>query len=118
MSIKYITHKGKQILYIDYTNCKTVEDTLKVLEMVKDEYGRTTGQLLTLNNFTGAFGSTEYMKKANQYAKDIFNARTSKNAALGVTGIKKVLLHGHNTIAKDKIMPFDNMEEALDFLVK
>ncbi|MFA9393067.1 MAG: hypothetical protein ACERKD_24885 [Prolixibacteraceae bacterium] len=118
MSIKYINHKGKQILYIDYSNCSTIEDSLRVLEMVKDEYARTTGQLLTLNNFEGAFGSTAYMNQANKYAKEIFNARTSKNAALGITGIKKILLYGHNTIAKDKIMSFDTKEEALDYLVK
>jgi hypothetical protein len=116
MSISYIQHKGKKILYIDYTGCKTVEETLKVLEMVKDEYGRTTGNLLTLNNFEGAYGSSQYMNRANEYAKNIFNKRTAKNAAIGVVGIKKVLLQSHNLLVKDKIIPFDSKEEALDYL--
>lgn len=118
MSIKYINHKGKQVLYIDYSNCKTIEETLAVLELVKEEYLRTTGSILTLNNFEGAFGSSEYMKKANEYGKEIFNARTAKNAALGVTGIKKILLYGYNAVVRDKIVPFDSKEEALDYLVK
>jgi hypothetical protein len=118
MSISYIHHKGKKILYIDYSGCKTVEETLVVLEMVKSEYGRTTGDLLTLNNFEGAYGSSKYMNKANEYAKNIFNKRTAKNAAIGVSGIKKILLQSHNLIVKDKIFPFDSKEQALDFLVK
>lgn len=118
MSISYINHKGKKILYIDYTNCKTIEETLSVLELVKQEYINTKEQLLTLNNFEGAFASTAYMNKASQYGKEIFNARTSKNAALGITGIKKILLLGYNAIVKDKLMPFDTKLEALDYLVE
>ena len=118
MSIKYITHKGKQILYIDYTKCTTVEETLAVLELVKVEYLKSNELLLTLNNFTGAYGSSEYMKKANQYAKEIFNNRTAKNAAIGITGIKKILLYGYNAIVKDKIMAFDTEKEALDYLAE
>jgi len=105
-------------MYIDYSHCKTVEQTLAVLELVKEEYDKTSGEILSLNNFEGAFGSSEYMNKAKQYAKEIFNARTAKNAALGVTGIKKILLMGHNAMIKDKIMPFNTKEEALEYLVK
>lgn len=118
MSITYIPHKGKQIMYIDYSQCKTVEQTLEVLEAVKREYEKTDGQILTLNNFEGAFGSSEYMKKANEYGKEIFNKRTAKNAALGVSGIKKILLHGYNAVVKDKIKPFNTKEEALDYLAE
>lgn len=118
MSISYLQHKGKRIMFIDYSNCKTVEETLAVLELVKKEYMQINGEILTLNNFEGAYGSTEYMKRANQYAKEFFNERTAKNAALGISGIKKILLHGYNTVVKDKIVPFDTKEEALDYLVQ
>lgn len=103
-------------MYIDYTQCKSVEDTLKVLELVKDEYLKTKDKLITLNNFEGAFGSTEYMKKASKYANEIFNDKTSKNAAIGITGIKKILLQGYNAVVKDKVHQFNTKEEALDFL--
>lgn len=118
MSIKYISHKGKKVLFIDYSSCKTVEDTLAVLEMVKAEYLKSNEQLLTLNNFEGAYASSQYMSKANEYAKEIFNKRTAKNAALGINGIKKILLYGYNAVVRDKIMPFNTKEEALDYLVK
>jgi hypothetical protein len=118
MSISYVTHKGKKILYIDYTKCKTIQETLDVLEEVKKEFYNSAGVWLTLNDFRGGYGSTEYMKKANQYAREIFNQRPARNTAIGVTGMKKVLLQAYNAVVKDKIVPFDTMEEALDYLAK
>jgi hypothetical protein len=118
MSISYISHKGKKILYIDYTNCKTIPETLAVLEEVKNEFLNSTGDWLTLNDFRGGYGSSEYMKKANQYAREIFNQRPAKNAAIGVNGLKKILLQAYNSVVKDKIIPFDTKEEALDYLAK
>jgi len=43
MSVSYITHKGKKILYIDYTKCKTIPETLVVLDEVKTEFYNSTG---------------------------------------------------------------------------
>lgn len=116
MGISYINHNGKKVLYIDYSKCKTVEETLNVLEEVKKEYLKTTGLLITLNDFTGAYGSSEYMKKANEYAKEVFNNKTAKNAAIGVTGIKKILLQAYNVVVKDKLQTFETKEEALNYL--
>lgn len=118
MGISYITHKGKKILFINYTKCKSVPETLAVLEEVKNEFYNSSGVWLTLNDFRGGYGSTEYMRKANQYAREIFNTRPAKNAAIGVTGLKKILLQGYNSIVKDKVVPFDTLEEALDYLAK
>jgi hypothetical protein len=118
MSVSYITHKGKKILYIDYTKCKTVPETLAVLEEVKNEFYNSSGVWLTINDFRGGYGSTEYMRKASQYAREIFNQRPAKNTAIGVTGLKKVLLQAYNAVVKDKIIPFDTKEEALDYLAK
>ena len=63
-------------------------------------------------------GSTEFMQRAKQLGKEIFDSRTSKSAVLGVTGIKKILLNGYNMIVKNKLEPFDTKEEALEYLVK
>jgi hypothetical protein len=118
MSVSYITHRNKQVLLIEYKECKTIADTLIVLDEIKDEFLKTTGIWLTLHDFSSAYGSTEFMNKANQYAKQYFNSRPSKNATFGLKGIKKVLLQGYNLVVKDKIVPFDSMEEALDYLTK
>jgi len=105
-------------MYIDYTKCKTIDESFAVLEEVKKEYERTSGIMLTLNNFTGAYGNTDFLQRASKYAKEIFNLRNAKNACIGVTGIKKVLLQAYNSLMKDKLVPFETLEEALDYLAK
>ena len=118
MSLTYINYKGKKIILIDYTQCKTIQDTLNVLEMVKDEYMKSSENFLALNDFTGAPSNNEYMDKAKKYAKELFDAKTIRNACIGITGIKKILLSAYNLTVKNKLMPFDTKEEALEFLVK
>jgi hypothetical protein len=118
MSVSYITHNNKKVLFIEYKECKTVEDTLHVLDEIKEEFFKTSGVWLTLHDMSVGYGSNEFMKRANQYAKNYYNSRPAKNAAIGATGLKKILLQGYNLIVKDKIVPFDTMEEALEYLTK
>ncbi len=118
MSVSYLSYKGKKIMLIDYTKCKTVEDTLSVLEKVRQEYLKTSEKLITLNDFTGAYGSSEFMKKASQLGKELFNSRTHKTAAIGVSGMKKILVNTYNAFMSNKLYIFDTKEEALEFLVK
>jgi hypothetical protein len=118
MSLSYINYKGKRILYVDYTQCKTTEEMLKVLEDVKKEYENTTHMFISINDFRGTFGSSEFMKRASQLGKELFDKRTLKTTVLGITGIKKILLNGYNALVKNKLVPFDTKEEALEYLVK
>ncbi|HPR31305.1 MAG TPA: hypothetical protein PLK12_04380 [Prolixibacteraceae bacterium] len=118
MSISVIHHKGRKILYTDYSSCKTIEETLSILEKVKDYYLTHEGNFYTLNNFTNAPSNNEYMELAKKYAKEVFDARTLKNACCGITGIKKILLSAYNLTVKNKIQAFDTKEEALDYLAK
>jgi hypothetical protein len=117
MALSYINHKNKQVLFIEYHDCKKVDDYLRLLDDIKEEFLKTKGVWLTLHDFSNGFGNNEFMKKANQYAKEYFNTRPAKNAAIGVTGLKRILMQGYNLIVKDKIVPFNTKEEALDYLV-
>lgn len=117
MSLSFITHKGKRILLIDYTKCKNTEEMIKVLDEVRKEYEKPGGQYLTLNDFSGTYGSSEFMNAASKH-KELFDSKTIKTAVLGITGIKKILLNGYNTFVKKKQIPFDSKAEALEYLVK
>ena len=117
MSLTYLTHKGKRVLFIDYTQCKNTNEMLKVLDLVRQEYEKSIGPFLALNDFTGTYGSSDFLNAAQKH-KDLFDAKTSKTAVLGIVGIKKILLNGYNAFVKKKQMPFDTKEEALDYLVK
>ena len=117
MSLSYITHKGKRILFVDYTHCKTVDEMVKVLDDVKKEYEKSPGNILAINDFNGTFGSSEFLNAAKKH-KQLFDGKTHRSAVLGITGIKKILLNGYNAFITNKQMPFDTKEEALEYLVK
>jgi len=117
MPINWMEHKGKKILYIDYSN-QTKEDTIKMLDDVKEVFLKLDEKVLVLDNFEGCFASDEFMKKAKEYGKEYFAPKKKKAAALGINGIKKILLSAFNTFSSDKLVPFDTKEEALEYLVK
>ncbi|MDF1546327.1 MAG: hypothetical protein P1P88_00805 [Bacteroidales bacterium] len=116
MPFSYIEHKGKKILFIDYTKCKSIDEMIKLLEDVRREYEKSSGKFLALNDFTGTYGSTDFMNRAAKH-KDFFDEKTLKTAVLGITGIKKILLNGYNAFVKNKQIPFNTKTEALDYLV-
>jgi hypothetical protein len=70
MSLSNITYRGKTILLIDYTKCKTTQDTIDVLEMVKKHYLTSEGKVIALNDFTGVLANNEYMDLAKNTLKN------------------------------------------------
>ena len=118
MSISLIQHKGKEIVYVDYSHCKTEKELLSVIYELKDFYKDKTGTYSSLSDFTGTFGTRNFIKEANRLGKEVFDARTDKSAALGITGIRKILLTAYNAVMKNKLVPFENKNDALEYLVK
>ena len=76
------------------------------------------GKVIALNDFTGVAANNEYMDLAKKYAKELFDEKTLRNACIGVNGVRKILLSAYNLVVKNKLMPFEKKEEALEFLVK
>lgn len=118
MGVSFIYHKGKKIIYSDYSECKTQEETIELLEQTRRMYLSSNEKFLALNNFTGAPANNEFMEMAKKYAKEVFDERNLREACFGLTSIKKILLIAYNLVAKDKIVAFDTKEQALDYLVK
>jgi hypothetical protein len=117
MSISFIEHRGKKILYADYSNCKTPQETIELLEQTRAFYLGSNEMYLCLNNFSDAPSNTEYIELAKKYAKELFDNRNIKEACFGLTPIKKILLGAYNLVVKDKIISFQTKEEALNYLV-
>jgi len=117
MSISWITHKGKKILYLNYKN-KTKEEMIQMLEDAAKIYRESKEKILSIDDFEGTFVSDEFMKKAKELAKEVFSLKRKKGAVLGITGVKKILLISFNSFSADKLYPFNTKEEALEFLVK
>ncbi|HAN79680.1 MAG TPA: hypothetical protein DCQ31_18915 [Bacteroidales bacterium] len=104
-------------MYVDYRNCKSAAEMIQVLDGVAEEYNRNTGPFYTINDFRGSIGTKEFMKRASELSK-IFDPKTKKTTVLGITGLKRLLLNGYNQLVKSKLVPFDTVDEALEYLVQ
>jgi predicted transposase YdaD len=120
LGARFVEHKGKMIYYVDYSNIKTNDEFLAVIkqtnafrEKIKAE-GKNN--LLMLVDLSGSFVYGEVLeeiKKAGKYTKEI----TAREAVVGITGGKKILLKIVQTITQMNLRVFDTLEEAKDWLV-
>ncbi|MEM9337872.1 MAG: hypothetical protein AAGA66_04035 [Bacteroidota bacterium] len=118
MAITTIDHNGKQIVFVDYTQCKTKEATIEKLREAAEYIRKESHPVLVLSDFTGTFATKEFMSEANRLNKEILDRKTRKGAVLGITGVKKILLDGYNLLSRQsKLVPFLDKQEALDYLV-
>lgn len=118
MSISFIQHKGKKILYCDYSHCKTAQESISFLEEVKKFYISINEKVICLNNFTGVPSSNEFMELSKKYGKEVFDSRNLKEACYGLNGLQKIMLAAYNLVVKEKIYSFNTREEALEYLTK
>jgi len=110
-----ITHKGKEILYVDYTGMSK-EEILQVMDEATDYALKLDRPLLRLSNMTGVFAVSEVVDKAKSSGK-VTHHLTIKRAAVGITGAKKVLFNAYNRFTGNNTRAFDTVEDAKDWLV-
>jgi hypothetical protein len=117
---KFIEYKGKQIYYVDYSNIKTSEEFLAIIKSTNAfrEKLKRDGikDLLMLVNISESFVYGDVLteiKKAASQTKELI----AKEAIVGITGSKKILLRVLQSFAKMDFKIFDTEEEAKDWLV-
>lgn len=116
----FLEYKGKQIYYVDYSNIKTNEEFLTTIKQTNAfrEKLKADGKrsLLMLVDITGSFVYGEVLeeiKKAGKFTKEL----TAKEAVVGITGGKKILLKIIQTITNMNLKVFNTVDEAKDWLV-
>lgn len=117
MRYEWIEYKGKKILYVDYTKCKTKEEMLELLEEMAVVFDQSGGNVLSLTNFEGNYASKEFMERAKELS-EVFRRNRKKSAVLGIHGAKKVLLQAYTLMTRDNMVPFDSREEAFEYLIR
>jgi len=112
---KFITYKGKEILYVDYRNL-IPETFLEVIPQAH-HFIMNSGKkdILELVDITGSFGNDKVMEELKRTALES-QALIKKRAVVGVTGVKKILLNALSNFTKEKILAFNTVEEALEYL--
>ncbi|MFO7368839.1 MAG: STAS/SEC14 domain-containing protein [Bacteroidales bacterium] len=117
---KFIEFKGKPIYYVDYSNIKTSEEFLAIIKSTNAfrEKLKRDGKkdLLMLVNISESFVYGDVLteiKKAATLTRELI----AKEAIVGITGSKKILLKILQSLTKIDYKIFDTEEEAKEWLV-
>ena len=115
--IRFITHRGKQLLLIDFSGC-TPEQIMAVVAVVQDQISeQPRDSVLTLADFTGA----QVDKAAAMRIKEalVFDRPYVKRSAwVGTEHLPKVLYENFKSFSQREFPAFKTREEAMDWLVK
>ena len=114
--IHFITHKGKQVLLVDATNCSSEE--LEKMSRLVPSYvtAEPKGSVLLLADVTGA----RLDKKAMELVKPalVFDRPHVKRSAwVGTESIPKVFFEQLKAFSQRDLPSFKTREEALEWLV-
>ena len=118
MEFQTIDYKSKTIYIVPFSACKTKEEMLQMLEALGELMRASEDKILTLIEADGVNISNDFMSRASELSRDVFQHKREKGAILGINGLKAVFLKAYNLFSKDKLVPFSTREEALEYLTK
>jgi hypothetical protein len=115
--IRYIEHKGKQILLVDISHCSANE--LETIARLVPTYvtSEPHGSVLLLADFTGA----EFDRIAIDRLKEgaVFDRPHIKRSAwVGIESLPKVFYEHIKSFSRRELPSFKTREEAMEWLVK
>ena len=113
--VTFINHNGKEILFVDFSNCKPGDVFLVIDEVKRTIRTRPENSVLTLTDVTNMrFDDrvSDQMKEYTAHNKPYVRAA----AVVGVEGVKKVILNAVMLFSKRKFQTFDTIERAKNWL--
>jgi len=115
--IRFITHKGKQILLADCSNCTPEE--LEILARLVPSYvtAEPKGSVLLLADFTGAQfdkNSIDSMKIGAVFDRP----HLKRSAWVGTENLPRVFYENMKSFSRRDLPTFKTRGEALDWLVQ
>ena len=118
MDIKWIEHKSKKILFLDYTGLKMEKEMIALTERATPfiQSLEKGSKVLFLIDLTGCYVTPGFLAVARKLKKDIVENYNVSRAIIGITGPKSVLLKGFNMFTRQKLEPFNTREMALEYL--
>ncbi|MBN2347774.1 MAG: hypothetical protein JXJ22_02985 [Bacteroidales bacterium] len=115
-----ITHKGKEIYFVNYSGIKNNDEFLDVInstnEFRKGLMAKGEKDLLMLVDVSETFIFGEVFTRLKESGK-LTKPLLKKEAIVGVTGSRKILLQTANAFTSLKFKVFSTVEEAKDWLV-
>jgi hypothetical protein len=110
-------YKGKKVFVARYDHMTIVEVKAEV-ESVKQYMTKVTEKsALVLVDATGTLISPDVLDQFKQISALSSGNLASKTAILGMSGPRKVFLEIVSKFSKNKTVPFDDKQAAMDWLV-
>lgn len=119
MPCEWITHKGKDILYSDFSVLKKPEEAIAMLDTIDTMFPEKGDKVRHLMNFGNVLLSPEFMEKSKAIGKKYIPIGY-KDAYCNVSPLKSVMLKGFLlfTGGADRAKVFDSIEAAKDWLAE
>lgn len=116
--IEFITHKGKQVLLVDVTQCTPQEVILLATATKNVVTAQAKGSVLLLADFTGAKLNKDALTRLKESTvADAPHIR--KSAWMGTETLPEAHFQALKAFSpKREFVPFRTRQEALDWLVK
>jgi len=114
--IRFITHKGEQVLLVDVSNCIST-DMIKLARMVPNYLAaEPRGSVLLLADFTGSKfdkAAVESLKQATVYDRP----HLKRSAWVGTEALPKIFYENIKSFSQRDLPTFKTRDEALEWLV-
>lgn len=113
---KWMEHKGKKIMYVDYRGLKPNE-IMPLMKETNDAVAASQGKVRILGHVKGAVVTREVMDYLKRSARMVLRHRTEKIAVVGATGLMAVFFDSFVVaLERDFARKFATEEEALKWL--
>jgi hypothetical protein len=114
---QWIQHKGKSILYIDYSNLNISEYNTATEAAQEFIIANGKDDLLILTNMSNNHVTKKTLEKSKKTAR-IVQTYIKKNAVIGMTEIQGAFLDFISLFSEINIKSFSSMEQAKDWLIQ
>jgi hypothetical protein len=114
--IRFISHKGKQVLLVDVSNC-TPENVSRIARLVPSYVAtQPRGSVFLLADFTGSKfdkAAVESLKQAAVYDRP----HLKRSAWVGTEALPKIFYENLKAFSQRDLPTFKTREEALEWLI-
>lgn len=115
--VEFILHKGAQILDLDCRGSKDVNDNIAIFQKAqKMAMLEPLKSVKLITDVSDAHYDSDGVKAMKAFSKAV-TPHMKASAAVGVTGLKKIILQSLIMLTGREIRLFDTREQALEWLV-
>jgi len=115
--IQVIDYKGKEIIYLDFSDCN-INEVFEIIEMAKKIIRvQPLNSVLTLTNVSGTKYNREVIQAMKEFANDN-KPFVKAGAVIGIDGLKRIVYDAITRFSERNLPAFDDNEKAKDWLIR